>query len=171
VPAFGLLGRLFACFLLVFLAGVDGFPAHALDPGEALKDPKLEIRARAISRKLRCLVCQNQSIDDSDAPLAKDLRHLVRVRLQKGESDAQVVSYIRARYGDFVMLRPPVKPATWLLWFGPGLLFLVGAMLIYIRSRRRPAAEPSLLTTSEQARFDELFGDDRVDSVDPEGEH
>jgi cytochrome c-type biogenesis protein CcmH len=135
--------------------------AHALDPGEALKDPKLEARARGISRQLRCLVCQNQSIDDSDAPLAKDLRRVVRVRLQKGDTDDQVIAFVRARYGDFVMLRPPVKPATWLLWFGPGLLLIIGLGAIAWRLRRRPAAADTVpLSAEEQARFDRLFGKD-----------
>ena len=135
--------------------------AHALDPGEALKDPKLEARARAISRQLRCLVCQNQSIDDSDAPLAKDLRRLVRVRLQKGDTDDQVIGYIRARYGDFVMLRPPVNPVTWLLWFGPGLLLVLGVAFIAWRLRRRPAAADAVpLSAEEQAQFERLFGSD-----------
>ena len=104
-----------------------------------LSDPALETRARAISAELRCLVCQNQSIDDSDADLAKDLRHLVRERLVAGDSDAQVLAFITQRYGDFVLLRPPVKPATWLLWFGPLAVLLVGGGLLfaYFRGRNR----------------------------------
>lgn len=123
---------LIAAFALVW-------PVFALEPGEALKDPALERRAREISKELRCLVCQNQSIDDSDAPLARDLRRIVRERLTKGDSNRQVVMYITARYGDFVLLRPPVKPVTWLLWFGPLLLFLigVGGLMWRIRQRRR----------------------------------
>lgn len=115
------------------------WPVFALEPGEALKDPALERRAREISKELRCLVCQNQSIDDSDAPLARDLRRIVRERLTKGDSNRQVVMYITARYGDFVLLRPPVKPVTWLLWFGPLLLFLigVGGLMWRISQRRR----------------------------------
>ena len=136
--------------------------AHALDPGEALKDPGLETRAREISRQLRCLVCQNQSIDDSDAPLAKDLRRLVRVRLMKGDTNAQVIAFVQARYGDFVLLRPPVNPATWLLWFGPGLLLLAGLGAIFWRLRRRSAAaDTAPLSAEEQAAFDRLFGQDR----------
>ncbi len=153
--------RWILCALLCLALGaLGGGPVLALEPGEALKDAKLEARARAISRKLRCLVCQNQSIDDSNAPLAKNLRRLVRVRLQKGDTDAQVVGFIRARYGDFVMLRPPVKPATWLLWFGPGALLLLGVVVIVWRSRRRASAVPAPLTAGEQARFDALFGED-----------
>ena len=142
------------------LLTVGAAPAMALDPGEALKDPKLETRARKISRKLRCLVCQNQSIDDSDAPLAKDLRRVVRVRLQKGDTDAEVISFVRARYGDYVMLSPPVQPTTWLLWFGPLLLFLIAGGLILRRLRRKPAPEAAPLSVDEQARFDQLFGGD-----------
>ena len=97
-------------------------PAHAIQPDEVLADPALEARAREIGRELRCLVCQNQSIDDSDADLARDLRVLVRERLQAGDSDRQVVDYVVSRYGDFVLLRPPVKPATYALWFGPLLI-------------------------------------------------
>ena len=145
---------------MIFAAGAA--PAMALDPGEALKDQKLEVRARGISRQLRCLVCQNQSIDDSDAPLAKDLRRLVRVRLVKGDSDSQVIGYIRARYGDYVMLRPPVQPGTWLLWFGPALLLLIAVVAIVIRVRFRPAAaEAAPLSADEQANFEALFGDDK----------
>jgi cytochrome c-type biogenesis protein CcmH len=146
--------------LMIFVVGAA--PAMALDPGEALKDQKLEARAREISRQLRCLVCQNQSIDDSDAPLAKDLRRLVRARLVKGDSDPQVIAFVRARYGDYVMLRPPIRPATWLLWFGPALLLLIAVAAIVVRTRFRPAAtEAPPLSEEEQARFETLFGDDK----------
>ena len=97
-------------------------PAHAVEPGEMLKDPALEARARQISQELRCLVCQNQSIDDSNAELARDLRVLVRERLAAGDSDAAVLAFVEARYGEFVLLRPPFKPHTLLLWLTPVLL-------------------------------------------------
>lgn len=115
-------------------------PAAAVQPDELLKDPALESRAREISAGLRCLVCQNQSIDDSDAPLAKDLRVLVRERLVAGDSDAAVRDYVVARYGDFVLLKPPVNAHTLLLWLAP-LFVLIGAGLIVVRTIRRPAAK------------------------------
>jgi len=99
-------------------------PAGAVEPGEALNDPILEARARALSAELRCPVCQNQSIDDSDAPLARDLRLLLRTRLLAGDSDAEIRHFLVARYGEFVLLRPPISPKTWLLWAAPALILL-----------------------------------------------
>ena len=128
--------------------------AAAVQPDEVLADPVLETRAREISRHLRCLVCQNQSIDDSDASLARDLRLLVRERLQKGDSDDQVYAFLVARYGDSVLLRPPVKPSTWLLWFGPAGLLLGGAGVIVWRARKRRALpESAPLSADEQAQW------------------
>ena len=117
--------------------------ANAVNPGEILKDPVLEKRARAISKGLRCVVCQNQSIDDSDAQLARDLRVLVREQLVAGDSDQAVVDYVVSRYGDFVLLRPPVKAATLVLWFGPVVIALIGAMglVLFFRRQKRYAAE------------------------------
>jgi cytochrome c-type biogenesis protein CcmH len=112
-------------------------PALAVRPDEMLADPALEARAREISRELRCVVCQNQSIDDSDADLARDLRLLVRERLQAGDSDRAVLAYVVSRYGDFVLLRPPLKPATYALWFGPPLVLLLGALALALFLRRR----------------------------------
>ncbi|MBG0809705.1 cytochrome c-type biogenesis protein CcmH [Methylosinus sp. H3A] len=132
-------------------------PAFAVEPSELLADPKLEARARAIASELRCLVCQNQSIDDSDAPLAKDLRVIVRERLKDGASDAQVRDYVVARYGDFVLLRPPVKPETLLLWAAPAIALLGGAWAIYAavrRDRRRTGA--LALTEEERAQLQAL---------------
>ena len=126
-------------------------PALAIEPGEALKDPRLETRARGLSAELRCLVCQNQSIDDSQAPLAKDLRLLVRERLTAGDSDAQVLDYLKARYGDFVLLKPPFRAGTLLLWGTPLLVLLGGLAGLLVVQRRRafsPAA-PAPLTTAE----------------------
>lgn len=99
-------------------------PARAIEPGEALNDPILETRARALSAELRCPVCQNQSIDDSDAPLARDLRLLLRRRLLAGDSDDEIRHFIVARYGEFVLLKPPISPKTWLLWAAPALILL-----------------------------------------------
>lgn len=110
----------------------------AVDPGEILKDPNLERRARSISKGLRCVVCQNQSIDDSDAQLARDLRILVRNRIVAGDSDTAVIDYVVSRYGDFVLLKPPVKGVTLVLWFGPiffTLAGLIGLILFFRRQR------------------------------------
>ncbi|MBV9555433.1 MAG: cytochrome c-type biogenesis protein CcmH, partial [Alphaproteobacteria bacterium] len=116
--------------------------------------PAMEARAREIGKELRCLVCRNQSIDDSDADLAHDLRVLVRERLTAGDSDRQAIGYIRARYGDFVLLRPPFEVATWLLWGGPALILLAGAAGIRRwLHRRAPQAEPPPLSAEEQRRL------------------
>ena len=101
-------------------------PARAVTPDEQLPDPRLEARARALSQELRCLVCQNQSIDDSNAPLAHDLRVILRERLAAGDTDAQAKAYLVTRYGDFVLLRPPFQPDTWALWLGPFAVLLAG---------------------------------------------
>ena len=136
--------------------------AHAAtSPDEILADPVLEARARALSQQLRCLVCQNQSIDDSDADLARDLRQLVRERLVAGDSDAEIIAFLTARYGDFVLLQPPVKPATWGLWFGPLAVLVVaaGGIVVYLRRRgpRDQAGAP--LSADEQARLDALMSE------------
>ncbi len=132
-------------------------------PDEVLDDPALEERARALAKELRCLVCQNQSIDDSDADLARDLRQIVRERLLAGDSDDDIIAYVTARYGDFVLLRPPVKPSTWILWYGPPVIFVIAGigMLLYIRRRRHgddePVHPPQQLSPSEQAKLDRLL--------------
>ncbi|MGZ3402205.1 MAG: cytochrome c-type biogenesis protein [Phenylobacterium sp.] len=131
-------------------------PARAVTPDEQLQDPKLEARARALSQELRCLVCQNQSIDDSAAPLAHDLRVILRERLAAGDSDKQAVDYLVARYGDFVLLRPPFQPDTWALWLGPGaILLLAGAgAALYMRGRARAGDAPlSAADEAEAARL------------------
>ena len=110
---------LLAALLALSVALPASAPVLAVEPGEVLPDPALEARARALSKELRCLVCQNQSIDDSNAPLARDLRVLVRDRLQAGDSDAKVMEYVTDRYGDYVLLRPPFKATTLVLWIGP----------------------------------------------------
>ena len=147
---------------LVLLAALllAGPTLAATSPDEMLRDPALEARARAIGQELRCLVCQNQSIDDSDADLARDLRRLVRERLVAGDSDQAVLDYIHARYGDFVLLRPPVKPVTWLLWFGPAALLLLGCGLVlaFYRGRRAVEATPEL-DSGERARLEKLMSD------------
>lgn len=132
--------------------------ALAVEPGEMLSDPALEARARAISRGIRCLVCQNQSIDESQADLARDLRLLIRQRLVAGDSDAQVRDYLVARYGDFVLLKPPFKPTTYLLWFGPAAMLFAAALGVaaYFRRRRREAGPPPL-SVEEEARLRRLL--------------
>ena len=135
-------------------------PALALEPGEALDDPALEARARAISRELRCLVCQNESIDDSAAPLARDLRRIVRERLLAGDTDAQVLDYVVERYGEYVLLRPRVKPQTWLLWFGPGLALVIGGIAIAFYVRRQAASPPpAALSADEERQLREIVND------------
>ena len=117
-------------------------PALAIQPDEILKDTVLEERARVISKELRCLVCQNQSIDDSDAPLARDLRVLVRERLQAGESDKEVINFVVDRYGDFVLLRPPVKASTLVLWLSPVAALFVGIFLLLTWFRKQKQFVP-----------------------------
>jgi cytochrome c-type biogenesis protein CcmH len=138
------------------------WPSLAVNPSEMLADPALETRAREISQGLRCVVCQNESIDESNADLAADLRRLVRERLVAGDSDEQVVQYIVDRYGDFVLLRPPVKPATYPLWAAPIVILMIAALIVvmYLR-RRRSSTPPQPLTAAEQARLDELMNADR----------
>jgi cytochrome c-type biogenesis protein CcmH len=136
----------------------------ATSPDERLGDPALEARARELSKELRCLVCQNQSIDDSDAPLAQDLRRIVRERLVAGDTDAEIESYLVARYGEFVLLAPPVRPGTWLLWAGPFVILALGggtALLMALRRRRAPVEPASGLTPEERAELDGFLADDR----------
>ncbi len=135
--------------------------AGAVLPDEVLADAVLESRARALSKNLRCLVCQNQSIDDSDAELARDLRILVRERLKAGDSDDEVVAFLVARYGDFVLLKPPLRPATWPLWFGPLVVFLFAGLGLFIairRRRARPAQAPAPLDDTEKAKLARILG-------------
>jgi cytochrome c-type biogenesis protein CcmH len=137
-----------------------GLPAAlAVQPDEVLQDPALEARARSISAELRCLVCQNQSIDDSDAPLARDLRLLVREKLTQGASDAQVVAFLVDRYGEFVLLRPSFSVHNMLLWMGPLAILLGGAVVVWVNARgRRAKPAASMLTTAERAALDEVLG-------------
>ena len=155
-----MIGRVLILLALMVLAAS---PARAVTPAEMLPDPALEARARIISQSLRCLVCQNQSIDDSNADLAHDLRVLVRDRLKSGDSDAAVVSYIVARYGAFVLLKPPVEPATYILWFGPAVIVLMGLAGAFIYIRRRNAAPLATLPLSpqEQQRLQRLIDGER----------
>ena len=146
--------------LLIALA--IALPALAVEPDQILPDPALEARARDLSRELRCMVCQNQSIDDSEAPIARDLRILVRERLKAGDSNSQVLDYLTSRYGEFVLLRPRFGWHTALLWLWPALLLILGALgLVYVTRRSRngtasPAAEQPALTASERSKLAEL---------------
>jgi cytochrome c-type biogenesis protein CcmH len=144
--------------LAILLLAMLSMPALAVEPNERLADPVLEARARALSEELRCLVCQNESIDQSAAPLAHDLRVLLRERIQAGDSDAQAVKFLTDRYGDFVLLKPPVEPATYVLWFGPAVLLVVaaGGGLVYLRHRKTvPAAAP--LNPAETKHLERLL--------------
>jgi len=150
-----------AAFVLALLLAAAG-AARAVEPSEMLKDPVLEARARAISKELRCLVCQNQSIDDSNADLAHDLRLIVRERLTAGDSDDQVKAYLVARYGDFILLDPPFKAKTLLLWSGPALVLLLGAGAVVLAYRRRriDVSLPAGLSEDEKKRLARLMNGD-----------
>jgi cytochrome c-type biogenesis protein CcmH/NrfF len=149
--------RVVIAFLALFAALVAGNGARAVQPDEVLKDPALEERARSLSSELRCMVCQNQSIDDSDADLARDLRILVRDRLTAGDTDAQVLDYVVSRYGEFVLLKPRFNLRNALLWSVPAVLLLAGGCFLFVsaRSRRRPATGD--LTEAESKALDKLL--------------
>ncbi len=153
-----LLPTTLAVALLLVLSAAA--PLRAVEPNEMLANPTLEARARVLSKELRCMVCQNQSIDDSEAPLAHDLRVLVRERLKAGDSDAQVLNFLVARYGEFVLLKPPLSWHTAALWGLPPALLLVGIAIIVVVLRRRraaPAPETANLTAAEEARLSNLM--------------
>jgi len=145
--------------LLAMAAGAFAGPAHAVQPDEVLDDPALEARARTISAGLRCLVCQNQSIDDSDAPLARDLRLLVRERLKAGDSDQAIVDFVVARYGEFVLLKPRLSAHTAILWFATPLVLAGALLLVWLAYRRRTAAAQGLkpLSASERRKLKRLL--------------
>jgi cytochrome c-type biogenesis protein CcmH len=144
--------------ILILVASLSlSAAAFAVQPDEVLNDPGLEARARALSQTLRCMVCQNQSIDDSDAPLARDLRLLVRERLKAGDSDAQVRDFLVARYGEFVLLEPQRDRRTLLLWSMPVLVLLLGG-LVLLGFFRRPQAAPKALNAEEKRRLKALSG-------------
>jgi cytochrome c-type biogenesis protein CcmH len=155
---------LHAFALLIVLVAASA--AWAVEPNEMLANPALEARARAISKELRCMVCQNESIDDSQAPLAHDLRVLVRERLTAGDSDAQIINFLVSRYGEFVLLKPPLSWHTLALWGTPPGLLLLGIIMIVVVERRRragaTAAKPASLSPAEQARVAEILGGERT---------
>ena len=147
--------------LAILVPVIASNPAFAVNPDEMLSNPALEERAREISKELRCLVCQNQSIDDSDAELARDLRVLVRERLVAGDDNEEVIDYIVARYGDYVLLNPPLKPETYILWASPAVLVVLALLAVfafYRRKQREGSPASKSLSKDEQDRLDELLG-------------
>jgi cytochrome c-type biogenesis protein CcmH len=140
--------------------------ARAVQPDEVLMDPRLEARARSLSAELRCMVCQNESIDESNADLARDLRLLVRERLQAGDSDDQIRTFLVRRYGDFILLKPPFKLETWLLWSAPFLVLVAGGGIILVSRRRQNNSIPANpLSGAERARLDALLEEDGLGNV------
>ena len=146
----------------VLAAGVAAGTARAVEPDEMLADPKLEARAHALSRELRCVVCQNQSIDDSEAPLAKDLRIILRERIAAGDTDDQAVGFLVSRYGSFVQLKPPVRMDTLALWFGPLAVLVLGGAGAFIYMRGRSPAQAAEMTPAEEAELADLLKSDDV---------
>lgn len=150
--------------LLVMLALTGLSPLRAVEPDERLADPAQETRARALSSGLRCLVCQNQSIDDSNAPLARDLRILLRERIAAGDDDATITRDLVARYGDFILLQPPFNPRTLVLWSAPFVLLAAGGWVLFRRSRRQVVLEKTLpLTEQERENLHRLLAQDQTD--------
>lgn len=155
--------------VLCLFLGVFALAPHAghalMSPDEMLDDPALEAKAREVTKQLRCVVCQNQSIDDSEAPLARDMRLIVLERIAEGYAPDQVMGYMVDRYGDYVLLRPPFKPVTYALWIGPGLLFLAGALVLWTYLRRLHAraervAEAAPLSAAEKRRLKALLDEE-----------
>jgi cytochrome c-type biogenesis protein CcmH len=153
-------GQVFLSALLSLSVSLAMLPAKAVEPDEVLQDSALEARARQISEGLRCLVCQNQSIDDSAAPLAKDLRLLVRERLKAGDTDQQIEDFVVARYGEFVLLKPRFEAHTFLLWFATPAVFIVALLIVILAYRRRSAAaQLAPLSKAEERRLKRLLED------------
>ena len=160
-------------FALAILAAIGSSPARAVLPDEVMSDPAREARARHLSQELRCMVCQNQSIDDSEAPLARDLRLLVRERIASGDSDAQVIDFLVARYGEFVLLKPRLERQTLLLWLVPPLVLFGGGLVLWLQARRRKMGASEVpsdgaLTPEEQARVERLMAGEVVATVGAE---
>ena len=150
--------RVAAIVALMLTAGLPS-AVHAVQPDEVMHDPAQETRARTLSRELRCMVCQNQSIDDSDAPLARDLRLLVRERIAAGDSDKQVLNFLVARYGEFVLLKPPLEEHTLILWFLTPVVLIGGGAGLWLYNRKRWASRSddiAALTPEEEARLEKL---------------
>jgi cytochrome c-type biogenesis protein CcmH len=157
-----------AFWLALAIGMMAATSVYAVQPDEIMSDSAKEERARDLSRELRCMVCQNQSIDDSEAPLARDLRLLVRERIAAGDSDAQVMDFLVARYGEFVLLKPRLNSHTWLLWFLTPLALAIGGTALWIQGRRRAPSDAeqdaasSSLTPEEEARINRLIAAERV---------
>ena len=147
------------------LVAIASSSSLAVQPEEMLRDPKLEARARELSRELRCMVCQNQSIDESEAPLARDLRLLVRERITKGDTDQQVLDFLVVRYGEFVLLKPPLESRTIILWALPPVALLAGAVGLFfaVRRRRTVQLEPATLSNEEQRKLSTLVDEHRAE--------
>jgi cytochrome c-type biogenesis protein CcmH len=160
------LRKLATILFFVLMAALAAPPAHAVQPDEIMADPAKESRARDLSRELRCMVCQNQSIDDSEAPLARDLRLLVRERIAAGDSDTQVIDFLVARYGEFVLLKPRLKSHTLLLWLLPPFALVGGGLALWMHHRRRTKAgrDETLfkLSVDEEARIDALLTQEKA---------
>lgn len=148
--------------LFLFFALLMTGSAFAVEPHEMLKDPALEARARDVSKHLRCVVCQNETIDESNAEIARDMRVLLRTRILAGDSNEQVIAFLVSRYGDYVLLKPRFMPITFALWFGPFIVLGLGAVVVYRRLRGTPAAGPAPLTPEEKAALEELAPGERV---------
>lgn len=151
-----MLARLVLVLALVLAAP----PVVAVEPSEKLADPQEEARARELSEEIRCLVCQNQSIDESNAELAKDMRVLVRERIEAGDSNKEIKAYLTERYGDFVLLKPPMKPETYVLWYGPAVIVALGAIgvaVFFLRRRRVSSPRASTLSAEEQQRLNAIL--------------
>jgi cytochrome c-type biogenesis protein CcmH len=157
--------------IIFLVSAVWTSPSYAVNPEEMLADPEMEENARAVSRHLRCVVCQNQSIDDSDAQLARDMRVLVRERIMAGDTNREVLDYMVSRYGNYVLLKPPFEASTYVLWIGPAVIFFLGLVAVGVfMYQRRPqvvpitssnrTSETPRLTEEEQKKLDKLLGKD-----------
>jgi cytochrome c-type biogenesis protein CcmH len=150
--------RVLAVLFALLFAGA----AVAVEPREMLKDPVLEARARDVSQDLRCVVCQNETIDESNSEVARDMRLLLRARILAGDSNEQVIAFLVSRYGDYVLLKPRFTMRTYLLWFGPFMVLALGAFVVYRRLRGTPASGPAPLTPEEKAALEELAPGERT---------
>ena len=156
-----------ALLLAIAMSVAAAYSAVAVQPDEMLEDPLLEKRARALSVNIRCLVCQNQSLIDSDAELAHDLRAEVYGMMKAGNTDTQIIEFLVARYGDFVLYSPPVRPSTWLIWFGPFVLLLVAVLLLIRSLRRQQHAPQQAISGADRERLEQLLSERNADEERP----